>query len=75
MHSGFSDLRKNLPMKIIERLYGKSFPEEVWKDIQRIESIWKDCLNLYQGPFYSEKNLQSPTHFTLRLWEDSSHTE
>ncbi|WP_025181232.1 glutathione S-transferase family protein [Leptospira interrogans serovar Szwajizak] len=51
MHSGFSDLRKNLPMKIIEKLYGKSFPEEVWKDIQRIESIWKDCLNLYQGPF------------------------
>lgn len=51
MHSGFTDLRKNLPMKIVEKLHGKSFPEEVWKDIQRIESIWKECLHSYKGPF------------------------
>lgn len=51
MHSGFSDLRKNLSMNIVEKLHGKTFPDEAWKDIRRIESIWKECLNVYKGPF------------------------
>ncbi|PJZ57559.1 glutathione S-transferase family protein [Leptospira barantonii] len=51
MHSGFSDLRKNLSMNIVEKLHGKTFPDEAWKDIRRIESIWKECLAAYKGPF------------------------
>lgn len=51
MHSGFSDLRKNLSMNIVEKLHGKTFPDEAWKDIRRIESIWKECLTVYKGPF------------------------
>ncbi|ALO26404.1 glutathione S-transferase family protein [Leptospira borgpetersenii] len=51
MHSGFTDLRRNLSMNLVEKLHGKTFSEEVWKDIRRIESIWKKCLSSYQGPF------------------------
>ncbi|AVQ11723.1 glutathione S-transferase family protein [Leptospira santarosai] len=51
MHSGFTDLRKNLSMNLVETLHGKTFSEAVWKDIRRIESIWKKCLNSYRGPF------------------------
>ncbi len=51
MHSGFGDLRKNLSMNLAEKLHGRTFPEEAWKDIRRIESIWKECLNKYKGPF------------------------
>ncbi|MBM9576319.1 glutathione S-transferase family protein [Leptospira sp. 201903070] len=51
MHSGFTDLRKNLSMNLAEKLHGRSFPEEAWKDIRRIESIWKECLDTFKGPF------------------------
>ncbi|RHX77605.1 glutathione S-transferase family protein [Leptospira yasudae] len=51
MHSGFTDLRKNLSMNLVEKLHGRTFPEEAWKDIRRIEFIWKECLNDSKGPF------------------------
>ena len=51
MHSGFSALRSALPMNI----KGK-FPKfKVWvraqADIDRIVSIWKECLSTYGGPY------------------------
>ncbi|MDV6237244.1 glutathione S-transferase family protein [Leptospira ellisii] len=51
MHSGFMDLRKNLSMNLADKLHGKTFPQEAWKDIRRIESIWKECLRTHKGPF------------------------
>lgn len=51
MHSGFGSMRSALPMN----LQG-DFPNfKVWKraqdDIDRITTIWRECLDLYGGPF------------------------
>jgi glutathione S-transferase len=51
MHSGFSSLRSALPMNL-----KRSFPgHKVWiraqGDIDRITTIWRDCLGSYGGPF------------------------
>ncbi|MEQ1516649.1 MAG: glutathione S-transferase family protein [Usitatibacteraceae bacterium] len=51
MHSGFSSLRSALPMNL-----KASFPgHKIWlradADIERIKTIWRDCLKTYGGPF------------------------
>lgn len=58
MHSGFSALRSALPMNIKAH-----FPDfKVWSraeaDIQRITTIWKQCLATYGGPFlFGERSI------------------
>ena len=51
MHSGFTSLRSALPMNI-----KRTFPaHKVWAraqgDIERVMTIWQDCLARYGGPF------------------------
>jgi glutathione S-transferase len=51
MHSGFVSLRQALPMNLKAH-----FPKfKVWAkaqaDIERIKSIWSECLSTYGGPF------------------------
>ncbi len=43
MHSGFSNLRGQMPMIIKLRLKGRPHPTEVAADIARIEEIWTEC--------------------------------
>jgi glutathione S-transferase len=58
MHSGFSSLRAALPMNLKAH-----FPaHKVWAravgDIERITSIWKECLSKYGGPFlFGERSM------------------
>jgi len=58
MHSGFSDLRSALPMNLKAH-----FPNfKVWSraqaDIQRITTIWKECLATYGGPYlFGERSM------------------
>lgn len=51
MHSGFAALRSALPMNL--RFYKPEFT--IWSsaqaDIDRITSIWQDCLTQWRGPF------------------------
>jgi glutathione S-transferase len=51
MHSGFAALRSSLPMNL--RFHKKGFT--VWSsaqaDIDRITSIWRECLTTWKGPF------------------------
>ena len=51
MHSGFSNLRSALPMNI--KAHHPSF--KIWAgaqaDIDRVKSIWRDCLAQSKGPF------------------------
>lgn len=51
MHSGFSNLRSALPMNL--KAHYKGF--KVWAgataDIERITTIWRECLETYKGPF------------------------
>jgi glutathione S-transferase len=58
MHSGFSALRSALPMNLKAH-----FPNfKVWSraqaDIQRITTIWKECLATYGGPYlFGERSM------------------
>ncbi len=51
MHSGFAALRSALPMNL--KAHFKSF--KVWSkaqaDIEHVQTIWRDCLETYGGPF------------------------
>jgi len=51
MHSGFSNLRSALPMNL--KAHYKSF--KIWAaaqaDIERVTTIWRECLTLYGGPY------------------------
>lgn len=43
MHSGFQNLRQNMPMNCRARLPGKGMAAGVQNDIDRITAIWRDC--------------------------------
>jgi glutathione S-transferase len=43
MHSGFTDLRRKMPMNIGADLAGKGRTPEVESDIARVVAIWTDC--------------------------------
>jgi glutathione S-transferase len=51
IHSGFTNLRSALPMNL--KAKHKSFPvfSGARPDIERIETIWQECLATYGGPF------------------------
>lgn len=51
IHSGFANLRSALPMNL--KVRHDSFPifSGAKPDIERIETIWQDCLTRYGGPF------------------------
>ncbi len=51
IHSGFNNLRSALPMNL--KVKHESFPvfSGAKPDIERIETIWRECLSRYGGPF------------------------
>ncbi|WP_207063500.1 glutathione S-transferase family protein [Motiliproteus sp. SC1-56] len=51
MHAGFGALRSELPMncRAVERVV--VLEPSVEADIRRIETIWRECLERYQGPW------------------------
>jgi len=51
MHSGFSDLRSALPMNLKARHSGFKVWSGAQADIDRITTIWRECLEAYHGPY------------------------
>lgn len=51
MHSGFSNLRSALPMNLKARHPGFKVWAGAKADVDRIVSIWRECLKAYNGPF------------------------
>jgi len=51
MHSGFAALRANMPFNVRRRSPGKGRAPGVEEDIQRIVSLWRECLTTGGGPF------------------------
>jgi glutathione S-transferase len=51
MHSGFTNLRSALPMNLKAHYNGYKIFAGAQPDIQRIATIWRECLNEYGGPF------------------------
>jgi glutathione S-transferase len=51
MHSGFSNLRSALPMNLKARYAGYKVFAGALPDIQRISTIWRECLSEWKGPY------------------------
>jgi glutathione S-transferase len=51
MHSGFSNMRSALPMNLKAHHPGFKVWAGAQADIDRIVSIWRECLATYKGPF------------------------
>jgi len=51
MHSGFSNLRSALPMNIKAHYPGFKSWAGARTDIERITTIWNECLKAYGGPY------------------------
>ncbi|MGE3142300.1 MAG: glutathione S-transferase family protein [Hyphomonadaceae bacterium] len=51
MHSGFANMRSAMPMNIKARHPGYKVFAGARPDIERIAAIWRECLELYGGPF------------------------
>ena len=51
MHSGFVSLRQALPMNIKAELPRFKVWSKARGDIDRIKTIWRDCLEAYGGPY------------------------
>jgi glutathione S-transferase len=49
MHSGFADLRNNMPMNIRASYPGKGMTQAVRADIERITGLWRDCRKRFAG--------------------------
>jgi glutathione S-transferase len=51
MHSGFASLRGALPMNLKRRFPGHKVWARAQGDIERITTIWRECLARYGGPY------------------------
>jgi glutathione S-transferase len=51
MHSGFSNLRSALPMNVKAHYPGFKVWAGAQADIERVLTIWRDCLTVSKGPF------------------------
>jgi len=51
MHSGFAALRSSLPMNLRFHKPGFTVWSSAQADIDRITSIWRECLTTWKGPF------------------------
>ena len=51
MHSGFGNLRSALPMNLRGHFPGFRIWARAQADIDRIAGIWRECLEIYRGPF------------------------
>jgi glutathione S-transferase len=50
MHSGFVDLRKNMPMDLCASKPGVGHTPEALADAKRVQDIWRECLARSGGP-------------------------
>jgi glutathione S-transferase len=51
MHSGFSNLRSALPMNLKAHYKGYRIFAGAQPDIERVATIWRECLKEFGGPF------------------------
>jgi len=51
MHSGFSGIRNDCPMNLRREIGTIDVSDQTRKDVRRIETIWRECLERFDGPF------------------------
>jgi len=58
MHSGFGSLRAALPMNLKRVFPGHKVWLRAQADIDRIVTLWRDCLRRYEGPYlFGERSM------------------
>ena len=58
MHSGFAALRSSLPMNLKAHFPGFKIWSQAQADIDRIATIWSQCLAAYGGPYlFGERSM------------------
>jgi len=75
MHSGFSNLRGQMPMNVRREIPRRSVSPEVAFEVARIESIWSDCRRQHRargpflfGPFSIADAMYAPVVSRLRTY-------
>jgi glutathione S-transferase len=66
MHSGFVNLRNDCAMKIVEQFPPRELRPDTKDEVERIKSIWSECLRKYGGRSSSVRDYASPTSCTRR---------
>ncbi|MFA5902253.1 MAG: glutathione S-transferase family protein [Hyphomicrobium sp.] len=51
MHSGFHNLRSAMPMNLKAHFSGFTVWSGAQGDIERVRTIWRECLDTYGGPY------------------------
>ena len=51
MHSGFTSLRSSLPMNLKAHFPGFKVWSRAQADIDRIRTLWNDCIDTWGGPW------------------------
>ena len=51
MHSGFSNLRNDCPMKIVEKFPFRPLKPDTQAEVNRMVELWNECLKKSAGPF------------------------
>ncbi|PCI04723.1 MAG: glutathione S-transferase [Hyphomicrobiales bacterium] len=51
MHGGFSGIRNDCPMNMRREIGAIDVSDQTRKDVRRIETIWRECLERFGGPF------------------------
>ena len=75
MHSGFTNLRSALPMNLKAHYPGFKVWAGAQADIDRIITIWRECLAAYGGPYpVRRKSRAWPTPCSRRSARASSPT-
>ncbi|MGB5345351.1 MAG: glutathione S-transferase family protein [Woeseia sp.] len=60
MHSGFTGIRRDLPMNIKRRCPRQDWPEDTARNLQRLFELWNDCRDQYGsvGPWlFGERSI------------------
>ena len=76
MHSGFFNLRKNLPMNVRRLAPPRKWPAEVQADIDRVVAIWQECRGRFgdAGPFLFGRFTIADAMYAPVVWRFATYS-
>ena len=76
MHSGFSNLRKNLPMNVRRLAPPRKWTAEVQADIDRVVAIWQECRGRFgdAGPFLFGRFTIADAMYAPVVWRFTTYS-
>jgi glutathione S-transferase len=76
MHSGFSNLRRNLPMNVRRLAPPRKWTAEVQADIDRVVAIWQECRGRFgdAGPFLFGRFTIADAMYAPVVWRFATYS-